>query len=101
MTGLVSVCAPQKLYDVPVARALVSSQFLEVTIGDVIATPVRNRVELNAVRELHLFLFGKPLELVKPLVTSPGRRAQGTFVGRRILKSIRKVFKLERRLGIV
>lgn len=78
-----------------------SSQFLEVTIGDVMVAPVRNRVELNAVRELHLFLFGKPLELVKPLVTSsPGRRTRGTFVARWILKSIRKVFKLERRLRI-
>ena len=77
-----------------------SSQFLEVTIGDVMVAPVRNRVELNAVRELHIFLFGKPLELVKPFDTSPGRRAQGTFVARWILKSIRKVFKLERRLRI-
>lgn len=35
-------------------------QLLEVTVCDVVAAPVRNSVELDAVRELHLILCLKP-----------------------------------------
>lgn len=39
-------------------------QFLEIAIGDVVAAPVGDRIELQAVGELHLVGLAKPLELL-------------------------------------
>jgi hypothetical protein len=79
----------------------VASQFLEVAVGDVIATPVRDCVKLDAVRELHVFLFGKPLELAEPLVPFPGILAGASVVTRSIPRAFRKILKLERKVGVV
>lgn len=78
-----------------------ASQFLEVAVGDVIATPVRDCVKLDAVRELHIFLFGKPLELAEPLVPFPGILAWASVVTRSIPRGFRKILKLERKFGVV
>jgi hypothetical protein len=79
----------------------VALQFLEVAIGDVVAAPVWNCVELDAVREFHFFLFGKPLELAEPLVTSPGFSVWGTVVAWWIPRGFRKVLKLERGFSVL
>ena len=42
-------------------------QFLEIAVGDVVAAPVRHRIELQAVRELHLVGLAKLLELLASL----------------------------------
>ncbi len=42
-------------------------QFLERAVRDVVATPVRDRVELDAVGELHLVLLVEPAALAGPL----------------------------------
>lgn len=49
----------------------VYSQLLKVTVGNVMATPVRDGVELDAVGELHLVLFLEPLALPGPLLLVP------------------------------
>lgn len=46
-------------------------QFLEVAIGNVVATPVRHSVKLDAVGELHLVLIFKPAALLSLLGCSP------------------------------
>jgi hypothetical protein len=74
----------------------VASQFLEVAVRDVIAAPVWDCVKLDAVRELHFFVFGgKPLELAEPLVASPGFLAWTSIVARSIPGLFGKVLKLE------
>jgi len=40
---------------------------LEVAVCDVVVAPVRHRIELQAVGELHLFGFAKLLELLPSL----------------------------------
>lgn len=47
------------------------AQFFEVAVGNVVATPVRHSVELDAVGELHLVLVVKPTALLSPLGCSP------------------------------
>lgn len=42
-------------------------QFLQVAVGDVVAAPVRDSVELDAVGELHLVLIVEPAALLGPL----------------------------------
>lgn len=42
-------------------------QFLEVAVCDVVAAPVRNSVELDAVGELHLVLVFEPTALLDSL----------------------------------
>lgn len=39
-------------------------QLLEIAVGNVVTAPVGDRVELNAVRELHLDVVEKPPELL-------------------------------------
>jgi hypothetical protein len=39
-------------------------QFLQVTVCDVMATPIRNSIELYTMRELHFVLVGEPLKLL-------------------------------------
>jgi hypothetical protein len=98
-TSRVSVCA--KKVQEGCYGGLVALQFLEVAVGDVIAAPVWNCVELDAVREFHFFLFGKPLELAEPLVTSPGLSVWGAVVGRLIPSGFREVVKFESGFGVV
>jgi hypothetical protein len=80
---------------------VVALQFLEVAVGYVVATPVWDCVELDAVGEFHFLLFGKPLELAEPLVTSLGIPAWGRVVGGWIPRGFRKVLKLERGFSAV
>lgn len=80
---------------------MVASQFLEVAVGDVVATPVWDCVELDAVGEFHFLLFGKPLELAEPLVTSPGTPAGARVLRGWIPRGFRKVLKLEGGLGTI
>ena len=40
--------------------------FFSITIRDIVTAPIRHRVELYAVRELHLSLIEQPLEFVSP-----------------------------------
>jgi len=47
-------------------------QLLQITIGNIVAAPVRHRIELNAVRKLHLVFLEKPLELSLRLFVPPG-----------------------------
>jgi hypothetical protein len=42
-------------------------QLLKVAVGDVMTAPVRNSIELDAMRELHVVLFFEPLFLHLPL----------------------------------
>ena len=41
-----------------------SSQFLQVTVWYVVATPFGNGIELDAMGELHLFVLGQALDLL-------------------------------------
>lgn len=54
-----------------------SSQFLQVTVVDVMATPLGDGIELDAVRELHGFAFKNatvfPSTLLLPLGEGVGR----------------------------
>jgi hypothetical protein len=45
-------------------EAPLSVQLLEIAICNVMAAPVRNSVELDTVRELHVVLSFKPLPLL-------------------------------------
>lgn len=40
--------------DIYETKANSDSQFLEIAVCDIVGTPIRHCIELNAVRELHL-----------------------------------------------
>lgn len=42
-------------------------QLLQITVSNVMAAPVRDSIELNAMGELHFVLPVKPLNLLRPL----------------------------------
>lgn len=48
------------------------AQLLEITIVDIVARPLRNGVELDAVRELHCFTLQKPEILPPASITLDG-----------------------------
>ena len=53
--------------------------------------PIWHRIELYAMRELHLFLFEKPLELALPLLLPP-RLAISNFLGPAISAQVVKLY---------
>ena len=72
------------------------SQFLEVAVGDVVVGPIRHRIELNAVRELHLVSLAKFPELAVPLLNPsclprPQERVLGILVVRPLREPRREV----------
>jgi hypothetical protein len=46
-------------------------QLLEIAICNIMAAPIRDGIELNAVGELHLVVLLKPRELLSPLLRPP------------------------------
>lgn len=52
-------------------------QLLEIAVSNVVAAPVGNSIELDAVRELHLVLLFKPAALVVSFGPSPGFAISG------------------------
>lgn len=63
------------------------AQLLEVAIGNVVTTPVRDSIELNAVGELHLVLFLEP-----PALLVSFRLSVGLALGRFVAGLYRRVF---------
>lgn len=55
------------------------SQFLEVAVRNVVAAPVRNSIELDAVGELHLVLLLQPLEFIGSLFPASSVALVGGF----------------------
>jgi hypothetical protein len=43
---------------------IIDAQFLKIAVGNVVATPIRHRIELDTVGELHFVLLIKPLDLL-------------------------------------
>lgn len=54
-------------------------QLFQIAVGNIVAAPIRNSIELDAVRELHLVLGFKPLELAVSLQLYPGLTVGGVF----------------------
>ena len=61
-------------------------QLLQVAVGNVVTTPIRYSIELDAVGELHLVLCFKPRSLAQPLVLLSA--CELLFVGSRLVSSI-------------